>query len=126
MAAPRAPQDRRSPARKSAPVSSLVEITRPTDADDQDEKKIPLFSLDGVIYSVPERVSMTVTLRCLEDLSLYGQEIAVMTAVRAHMGQEAWDALKTCDYLSEEQFSTILGTVMKLIQGGMEKVTAGK
>jgi hypothetical protein len=95
---------------------SLVEIVKTPEPE-----RIPVFSLDGVVYTIPGRVPAGLTLQVMEDMGTRGEEAAMVSALRTLMGEEAYTALKTCEYLTSEQLAEILDSVMERITGAVEK-----
>ena len=122
------PQDHLPKANPSGPTppdgwtakKSLVEITRP---DGPGLDRIPVFSIDGEIYTIPGQVPMSIALQALEDMATMGEIPAMAKSVRLVLGEKAYQALKGCEYLTQDQLKAVFDLVGDHIQGAMEAAT---
>jgi hypothetical protein len=81
---------------------------------------IPIFRLDGVLWSIPGRVPAGLTLQVMEDMGTIGEQAAMVRALRELMGEDAYAALKGCRYLTPDQLGAVMDKVMDQITGAVE------
>jgi hypothetical protein len=123
MAVRPTPQDRRprkaAASTKPAP-RSLVEIVT-TDAPEAE--LVPLFSIDGQVYSIPAEVSASMALRVLDEARRSGMEAAMSGALEELLGAEAYQALLHCTSLTTAHLEAIMDAVQGHVLGGLEGTT---
>ena len=100
---------------------SLIEIV--TDPFDTPPDAIPLFSIDGVTYSMPGEVSAATSLKALDLARRSGMESAVSWILEEVLGLEAYTALLNCKALKASQLAAIMEVVEKHTLGAMEAST---
>lgn len=93
-----------------APIS-----TEPTEAE-----LVELFQIDDVVYTVPAKPKVNVSLQLLRDSRRHGPEMAQLMLLEKLLGIEAYDAL--CDYeaLTTENLKEISQAAAKLTLGALE------
>lgn len=119
MAPPRAPEDRKAKAVKAEapPPASLVEIVT---TDEQDVELIPLFSIDGQVYSIPGKVSASMALRMLDSARRQGMEAATSEVLEELLGSESYQALLRCRSLTVNHLERIMAAVQVHVLGDLE------
>lgn len=119
MASPRTPQDRKAKVVKAEarPPASLVEIVT---TDEQDVELIPLFSIDGQVYSIPGEVSASMALRMLDSARRQGMEAATSEVLEELLGSEAYQALLRCRSLTVDHLERIMAAVQVHVLGDLE------
>lgn len=95
-----------------------IELTRKT--DDTPEEMMDLFSIDGVMYQVPQRPRVNLALQYLDNLRRMGPVIADMMLLEKLIGDKGYKALSEYDDLQPGDLETITDTVVKLTLGAME------
>ena len=119
---PGVPQDRKTKATKDSTnrakaPASLVEIIT---TDEQDVDLIPLFSIDGRVYSIPGEVSASMALRLLDSARRHGMEAATSEALEELLGGEAYQALLQCRSLKVSHLEQIMEVVQAHVLGDLE------
>ncbi len=116
------PQDHKPKAGKKAiQPRTLVEIVT-TDEVEEDEG-IPVFSLDGTVFTMPTVVSASVSLQALHMARTEGQEAAMSWVMEEVLGTEAYDTLRTCKALTGPQLTAIMEAVEEHVLGQVEEAT---
>lgn len=112
------PTDRRIKGGKIKPSAprSLVEIV----TSDEVVDTIPLFSIDGVVYSIPAEVSASMALRVLDESRKNGQEAAMAGALEELLGEDAYQALLSCKSLKVSDLEKIMEAVQVHVLGDLE------
>lgn len=106
-------------AKKKTPApSGLIEITTSTEPVATE----PLFSIDGVVYSMPVEVPGNVALGYLEQMRQGGEAVAIAWALEQVLGEKAYQALVNCKSLQPHQLSAIMTIVTERIMGALEAV----
>lgn len=67
----------------------------------------PLFSIDGVEYTMPREVSASLTLEAMERFETLGEIRATRWLMVELLGQEGYDALRRCKEVTVRQFLQI-------------------
>lgn len=121
MAAPRKAANPRSGRATVRPIKaserSLTEIIS-TDVEEVDS--IPVFSIDGQVYSMPGAISVSFALEAIDVMGQRGELAAMAWLLPEVLGQEAYDALKTCKALKPEQLKSIMDRVSEHVMGQLE------
>lgn len=124
MAAPRKARPGTNPRSGRATVRaikaaerSLVEIVS-TDIPEVDE--IPVFKLDGVLYTMPGSISAAFALEAIDMMAEKGEMQMLAWLMPRVIGDEAYTALKTCDALTGEQLKAIMDLVGEHVMGQLE------
>lgn len=121
MAPPKTPQDHKAKAVKTdvRPPTSLVEIVT---TDQPVAELVPLFSIDGQVYSIPGEVSASMALRMLDSARRQGMEAATSEALEELLGGEAYQALLQCRALTVDHLERIMAVVQTHVLGNLEGV----
>ncbi|MEV6014741.1 hypothetical protein [Streptomyces sp. NPDC051997] len=90
-----------------------------------DEERVPLFSIDGRVYTVPKFVPQGLSLEFVRLNRQFGENVAAVRLLERMLGAEAYEALEQCPTLDAEQMQKILDMSQKLAFGKAE-VTEGK
>lgn len=101
---------------KPAPVV----ITTDTEAN---EERLPVFSIDGVEYTMPAEVPASMALRVLDTIRRLGQEAAVSYLLEEVLGPEAYQALLNCRTLKPEQLKAVVAVVQDHVLGAVEETS---
>jgi len=72
----------------------------------------PLFSIDGVEYTVPKQVPMAWSMKTLDLATTQGDAVALDYAVSAMLGPDGYEALTNCKTLMPEDANTLFRIVM--------------
>lgn len=97
--------------------------TKPAEGEESkpEPKRIPLFYIDGVEYSVPEALPPAIGLRYLRDVRDGGNvDFAVAQLLTEAMGEDAFDALADCDQVGHAEMVRITDRVMEIALGATE------
>ena len=84
-----------------------------------DAKRIPVFSLNEVEYTIPELVSPSIFLKYMWD-KRSGSEFAEMELLVAVLGEDAYKALMSYGDLSKEEWTAITEIIRDHAAGSME------
>lgn len=112
-------------AAKPTPVADeeyeLVELTSTV----PDEERVPLFSIDGRVYSIPRMVPQGISLEYLRIVRQFGENAAAGRLLERLLGEEAYTALEECPSLDDEKMQKIMDMAQKITFGAAE-VKGGK
>lgn len=103
---------------EEAPIAINFDA-RPKREEGADER-IPVFYLDGVEYTIPKRVNMSIGLRFIRDRAKYGSDVAIVNLMEEMLGQEAYEALLNYDGVTEEDFEQITMILSRAAMGKLE------
>ncbi|AMW13313.1 hypothetical protein A4E84_29755 [Streptomyces qaidamensis] len=79
-------------------------------------ERIPVFSIDGTVYTIPKIIPRWMTMRVLKEARAHGQEVASQMGIELILGEEALEALNACNEqgeVSDEQYDAILDKIQK-------------
>jgi hypothetical protein len=99
----------------------LVELTSTV----PDEDRVPLFSIDGRVYSIPRMVPQGISLEYLRIARQFGENAAAGRLLERLLGEEAYTALEECPSLDDEKMQKIMDMAQKITFGAAE-VKGGK
>lgn len=120
-----AARTRKRAAAKPTPVTEeefeLVELS----SEVPEEERVPLFSIDGKVYTVPKFVPQGLSLEFVRLNRQYGEEVAAVRLLERMLGPEAYQALEQCPTLNNDQMQKIIDMSQKLAFGQAE-VKEGK
>jgi hypothetical protein len=88
-----------------------------------DVERFVLFTVDDEEYTAPVEVGPTVALSVLQAMADGGMAYAMVTLLRATVGQAALDALTECPDLEKEQLQQILLKAQKHYLGQVRVIT---
>ncbi len=115
---------RRKPAAPLAVVDDdyeLVELTSTV----EEEERVPLFSIDGEVYTIPKVVPQGLALEFLRIAREYGENVAAGRLLERLLGERAYAALEQCPSLDGEKMQRIVDMAQKIAFGKAE-VKGGK
>lgn len=108
---------RRRTAKKDAPPAGAVVLTS---SPETLVDRIPLFSIDGVEYTIPAKPRMNVGLKYLWERRERGQDYAIPGLLMRLLGQEGFEALMDYDELDPEEFQQIVKLATGVTLGQIE------
>lgn len=82
--------------------------------------RVPLFSIEGVVYSTPAKPGPSIGLKYMRVLKNEGQEIAVAGLLEDMLGEAGFKALSECEDLTTEELEQVMNEVQKRALGGKE------
>jgi hypothetical protein len=97
----------------------MIEITTATEPTEE-IPGIEVFSIDGVVYSMPAEVPGNMSLRVMESVRQQGWEATMAWALEEVLGTGAYRALLECTAITAAQLGQILTAVQEHIMGQME------
>lgn len=86
--------------------------------EDHVQETVPLFELDGEVYSMPKEPPAGVALKYLRISTEQGQDPAAYFMLTTMLGEDAYNALAEHPTLTTEQFDQIFKAVEKHALGG--------
>lgn len=102
----------------------MIEIATTHD-EDPEVPQIDLFSIDGVVYTMPAVVPGNLSLRVMEGVRQQGWEPTMAWALEEVMGNDAYRALLDCTAIRPGQLGQIMTAVQEHIMGQMEDLGKG-
>jgi len=104
-------------------MASLVSITT---GGPKDEDTIPVFSIDGEMYTMPKTVSAGFLIETMHKLRDHSMEAVLSWMLEYAVGSAGYQALrKHGDDISVDQLKGIMDVVSEHVLGQMEKVKEG-
>ncbi len=116
-----------SPRRRTAPLAAveddyeLVELSSTV----EEEERVPLFSIDGDVYTIPKSVPQGLALEFLRIAREHGENVAAGRLLERLLGPKAYTALEQCPSLDDEKMQKIRDMAQKIAFGKAE-VKGGK
>jgi hypothetical protein len=110
----------------AAPAAGIPEILKFTtaDADDEPEARAPLFSVNGVEYTIPAEPRLDIGLRASRILARSNPSVAESRAMdyvlTAMLGEDGYDALLSVRKLDMKAFALIVATCQERTIGQVE------
>lgn len=99
----------------------MIEIkTNPAAVDERE----PLFSLDGVEYTVPKLIGGEVSLQALERFRSEPELAVIAWMMETVIGKDAWKALRNAKGLDPKDLAAVIEAVREKVMGTLED--AGK
>lgn len=95
----------------------MIELTTKAPADRQ---MVDLFSIDGQVYQMPVQVGANIALGYMKLVRTHGQEAAMGWALERVLGEDAYNALMTCDEVEPEDLEAIMKAVLENVMGAVE------
>lgn len=99
----------------------LVELSSEVPEDD----RVPLFSIDGEVYTVPKFVPEGISLEFVRLNREHGESVAAVRLLERMLGTKAYEALEQCPTLDKPKMQKILDMAQKIAFGQAE-VKEGK
>lgn len=91
----------------------------------QEIKRVPLFYLDDVEYTVPEKARPNILIKYLNNVKEEGVDTAIAIAMHDLLGPEAMKALEESEAVTDDHMFDIMNVVEDILMKSMEK-QAGK
>lgn len=85
----------------------MITITTKTERPDWKADREPIFSIDGVEYTIPKKVPTNVGLEAMEKVSELGGAAGTRWLMVLMLGQKGWDALRTCEDLEPADLQAV-------------------
>lgn len=111
---PKAPASGRANGNGHRSVPLVLELTS---GPGEDLERIPIFSVDGTEYTIPKDVPAYVSLEAQELLATQGQAVAERWLMVELLGQEGWDALRSCKTLTRPQYRKLAASIVEHAMG---------
>lgn len=105
---------------RSGPIEPIVIDTT---VEREQKEPILLFTIDGENYFMDSEPSPALALRMLEMTETDGESAAMSYVLHEVLGDEGYDALKTCEAMTGEQFTRIVEYIGDHVMGALD---AGK
>jgi hypothetical protein len=96
--------------------------SKPTSAED----RVVLFYVDDTAYSIPKVIGRNHGLRFLKTARRQGEAMAAQELMEILLGEDGYDALMSCDGLSDEDLDVITTRLRDGALGEVEDETGGK
>lgn len=129
MAATTTPRKRpaRAPAKRAAPaeVDEFVPLQFTTPEQVEEIERAPLFSIDGVTYTIPTTVPPARALKVMRSYRLYGEQVALTEMLEEMIGTPAYLALMEWPHLTNDNLASLLDAVQKVVVGALETPKGG-
>lgn len=84
------------------------------------EKRVPLFELEGVEYSVISNPAPGVALKFMEIQTEVGQEAAIVYMLKTMVGDDAYKALSDSPDVSAEDFEALWEEITRIAMAEQE------
>lgn len=85
-----------------------------------EEDRVPLFTIDGKVYTVPKFVPQGVSLEFVRLNRTEGEAVASVRLLERMLGPESYEALEQCPALDDKQMQKIIDMAQKLAFGKAE------
>ena len=89
------------------------------------DARIPVFSIDGVEYSMPQEINGHFALEVLEQIRANGSESVTAWVLEETIGSKGYRALRGCETLTTADLKAVIKIVTDHVLGAVEEV-AGK
>lgn len=99
---------------RSLSVPLVLELTS---GPAEDLERIPIFSVDGTEYTIPADVPAYVSLEAQELLATQGMVVAERWLMVELLGQDGWDALRSCKTLTRAQYRKLAASIVEHAMG---------
>jgi hypothetical protein len=83
-------------------------------------EEVELFSIDGIVYTMPAKVGTNVSLQYLRMVRTQGQEVALGWLLERVIGEDAYEALMNCDGLTPDALAQVMEVVRQHTMGAVE------
>lgn len=90
-------------------------------SSDEAVEQVELFSIDGVSYTIPNKVRANITLKMMRMIRTDGEMAASAWLVEELVGEEGFNALCDYDDLTDEQFEQVLKAARLIALGETEE-----
>lgn len=93
----------------------MIELVTPDTPEDA--APVVIFAIDGKSYSIPDRLSPSLSLRYLHVIRTQGLVAAQDWLLQAALGEEAHAALLNWEHITTEQVALVLAAVRRVVFG---------
>jgi hypothetical protein len=97
---------RRRPTSTPTTTPGVLQLDRQENKD-RFAKREPLFSVDGVEYTIPTVVPVSWTIRATNLAMNQGEAVALMYAMLKMLGEDGLEALQNCETLSNADLEQV-------------------
>lgn len=87
--------------------------------------RVPIFSIDGVAYTIPAKPRPALALRFLHNRRTVGEDDATDILLEELLGPDGYKALREYDELTTEQLKSVFTIAQKVALGALEEAMAG-
>ena len=87
---------------------------------DDEVELVDVFSVDGVMYSMPKEVNAAIALRAVEIMRREGDMAVVPFMFSETVGLDGYEALKNCTSLKPEQLKQVVKIISESVLGSVE------
>lgn len=96
------------------------QVVRLTSRKNKTDKRIPLFSIDDVEYSIPARPRMNISLQFMHLTREEGDTAAMDYLLEKLLGEDGYKALREYDDLEPQDFAKITAIASEVALGALE------
>ncbi|MEV5710178.1 hypothetical protein [Actinoallomurus sp. NPDC052274] len=93
--------------------------TKPKDPEAR-ERRVVLFYIDDVAYSVPARPGAEVALQILDAMDERGQEAGIAFMLKKLLGVDGYRALMNYEGLEREDLQQVITKAFEIVNGALE------
>lgn len=114
----RRPNTQTAPPAPVAPESRGLVLDRPENREATEKlvaDREPLFTIGDTTYTIPKRVPPSWTIQAFTVATEQGEAAALTYATAKVLTPEAWEALSTCDTLTQDDLNAVFRAVMARI-----------
>lgn len=95
----------------------VVEVVKPAEDEEETVPMVDLFILEGVTYSIPDRVRPNVSLKYLWMIRQAGPTAAEAWLMEALLGTDGYLAYLNCNYMTQETSDAIFALARQVVFG---------
>lgn len=110
--------------RAQTPVQIGGEGRQPVRVDSssvEEIKRVPLFFIDDIEYTIPEKARPNILIKYLNNVKAGGVDTAIAIAMHDLLGSDAMEALEASEAVTEEHMFQIMDIVEDILMKSMEK-----
>ena len=89
-------------------------------------EQVEIFSIEGVPYSIPNKVKVNLQLKYLRELKLNGELQATYLLLETLLSPEGYEALMNYDDLTDEDFEAVVKVAQEVVFGAETEGKAQK
>jgi hypothetical protein len=82
---------------------------------------VDVFSIDGVMYSMPREINAAIALRAVEIIDKGGDLAVIPFMFQETVGAEAYEALKGCKSLKPSDLTAVTKIISDHVLGAVEQ-----
>jgi hypothetical protein len=84
-------------------------------------ERVDVFSIDGVMYSMPKVINAAIALRAVEIIEQGGDLAVIPFMFRETIGPDGYEALKNCVSLKPSDLQAVTKIIADHVLGAVEK-----